>query len=640
MQKCEKQRRGWSLLDDIGRRWRFVPRRRYQRKWTVSVSVLCMTPKRTHAWNAWRQRGYILDMQSAVKSTKNFSSSRCRVTRHGQQLTSWLSKPFVSCHRARMRTPRWWRGIEGYLQWPPRSKTTAIDLALRKDYTAVHWVCLQPLSCKLFLPEKLLVRSVLSPFQFMNGVAYQLNSPAPFVMKRAPIGASYRACTVAVPGASISLHWGRRVETSTFNVRCVGRGCDCRQTERRVFRRTRHSPRWRSTRVQRARTKAKLEEQPFGVQSVSVRFAPIMLLLTWCPARAQALIWLEIFQNQVPPAVRNHRRCVSSTSRPNLEPGPSALRWLLGDDAADRAWGRVKITSQLIGYFEGKAVLPRIYFRTAGGHRAVAKLSLGRAGLKFESFRQTVASLWCATRRKHNCCSSFSAATQTCEKKRQDRWGDGESLKISRDRPVFIANRSAEEKTMHSLQAVKRAFYADHWIPLVFFESAVCDRLGTRATRKRRLMQRGIICLLPAVFKRYGPPLAQQNMLLTRLLPLFKSKARLFRDHSTKLGALRGCAVFSFRLFLSSSEKKRKKFDLTAAVTAHVRTSAWPGELTACCPCTYSVRFAPVWSSTLCDTTVDLLTFTAFSSRASFPRSAVVLVFVEQPAKSCFSIVR
>ena len=33
-------------------------------------------------------------------------------------------------------------------------------------------------------------------------------------------------------------------------------------------------------------------------------------------------------------------------------------------------------------------------------------------------------------------------------------------------------------------------------------------------------------------------------------------------------------------LFLSSSEKKRKKFDLTTAVNAHVRTSAWPGELT------------------------------------------------------------
>ena len=53
----------------------------------------------------------------------------------------------------------------------------------------------------------------------------------------------------------------------------------------------------------------------------------------------------------------------SSTLIANLEPGPSALRWLLGDDVADRAWGRVKITSQLIGYFEGKAVLPRIYFR-------------------------------------------------------------------------------------------------------------------------------------------------------------------------------------------------------------------------------------------------------------------------------------
>ena len=36
----------------------------------------------------------------------------------------------------------------------------------------------------------------------------------------------------------------------------------------------------------------------------------------------------------------------------NLEPGPSARRWLLGDDAADRAWGRLKITSQfLAGYF-------------------------------------------------------------------------------------------------------------------------------------------------------------------------------------------------------------------------------------------------------------------------------------------------
>ena len=69
------------------------------------------------------------------------------------------------------------------MTWPRRLPamaaeihSTAIDLALRKDYTTVHRVCLEPLSCKLFVPEKLLVRSVLSPFQFMNGVAYQLIS--------------------------------------------------------------------------------------------------------------------------------------------------------------------------------------------------------------------------------------------------------------------------------------------------------------------------------------------------------------------------------------------------------------------------------------------------------------------------------
>ena len=144
--------------------------------------------------------------------------------------------------------------------------------------------------------------------------------------------------------------------------------------------------------------------------------------------------------------------------------------------------------------------------------------------------------------------------------------------------------------------------------------------------------------MLPAVFKRYGP-LAQQNMLLTRLLPLFKSKARFFWDHSIK--PLRGCAVFSFRLFLSSSEKKRKKkFDLTTAVTAHVRTSAWPGELT--------VGLLPLYVQCAIRSCliVDSLRHYSRSSdihclfRASFPRSAVVLVFVEQPAKSCFSLAR
>ena len=31
---------------------------------------------------------------------------------------------------------------------------------------------------------------------------------------------------------------------------------------------------------------------------------------------------------------------------------------------------------------------------------------------------------------------------------------------------------------MRSPQAVKCAFFVDHWIPLVFLVSAVCDRLG------------------------------------------------------------------------------------------------------------------------------------------------------------------
>ena len=99
--------------------------------------------------------------------------------------------------------------------------------------------------------------------------------------------------------------------------------------------------------------------------------------------------------------------------------------------------------------------------------------------------------------------------------------------------------------------------------------------------------------------------------------------------------------MFSFRLFLSSSEKKRKKkFDLTTAVTAHVRTSAWPGVLT--------VSLLPLYVQCAIRSCLifDSLRHYSRSSdihclfRASFPRSAVVLVFVEQPAKSCFSIAR
>ena len=215
------------------------------------------------------------------------------------------------------------------------------------------------------------------------------------------------------------------------------------------------------------------------------------------------------------------------------------------------------------------------------------------------------------------------------------------------DPAVFIVNHSAEEKLC--------ALYLKPWNvhsllttgPLVVFQCKRSVRsTRTRATRKRRhgLMQWGIICLHPAVFKRYGPPLALQNMLLAslRLLPLFKSKARFFRDHSIE--PLRGCAVFSFRLFLSSSEKKRKTFDLTTAVTAccsrsNIGLARWA----------YGQPTAPV--RTVCDSPLYCLIFDSLQHnsrstgihclfRASFPRSAVVLVFVEQPAKSCFSIAR
>ena len=80
----------------------------------------------------------------------------------------------------------------------------------------------------------------------------------------------------------------------------------------------------------------------------------------------------------------------------------------------------------------------------------VAKLSLGRAGLKFESFRQTVASCHRVATRP----ASKTVAVRSLDlrrpkhARRSDKIDgvDGESLKILRDRPVFIVSRYAEEK--------------------------------------------------------------------------------------------------------------------------------------------------------------------------------------------------
>ena len=107
--------------------------------------------------------------------------------------------------------------------------------------------------------------------------------------------------------------------------------------------------------------------------------------------------------------------CPGGHAESNPKPGPSALRWLLGDDAADRGWGCVKITSQLIGYFTGKAVLASIYFQITSGHRMTAKISRGR-GLSTWHVATGPAS---TTVR----CCSFSVATQTSfEKIDLARW--------------------------------------------------------------------------------------------------------------------------------------------------------------------------------------------------------------------------
>ena len=252
----------------------------------------------------------------------------------------------------------------------------------------------------------------------------------------------------------------------------------------------------------------------------------------------------------------------------------------------------------------------------------MAKLWLGRAGLKFESFHQTVASCeHVATRlapRKHNCCSSFSATTQTCEKKRQDRWVGGESLKITWGRPVFIANRSAEEKLRTLCKPWNVHSFLTTGSRCIFCKRSVWST-RTRTTRKRGFMPWVRIHLFASCgVQRYGPPLAQQNMLLTRLLPLFKSKARFLRDHSIK--PLRGCAVFSCYFVCSYLRHGRRKGRSLIWQQRSLTFEHRPGPVSlqsAFCPCTYSVRFAPVWSSTLCDTTVDPLTFTAFSGPPS-----------------------
>ena len=72
-----------------------------------------------------------------------------------------------------------------------------------------------------------------------------------------------------------------------------------------------------------------------------------------------------------------------------------------------------------------------------------------------------------------DCWSSFSAARR--EEARRSIGLDGESLKKSRGRPVFIAN----QKLCTLVQAVKRTFFAERWCFFFFYCTvAVCHRLG------------------------------------------------------------------------------------------------------------------------------------------------------------------
>ena len=127
---------------------------------------------------------------------------------------------------------------------------------------------------------------------------------------------------------------------------------------------------------------------------------------------------------------------------------------------------------------------------------------------------------------------------------------------------------------MHSLQAVKRAFFADHSIPLVFFESAVCDRLG------QGRLESAVHAVRNHLFASCGVQAVRSSCTAEHASDNTTATVQIESSLLSGSFAARLRCVFSFRLFLSSSEKKRKKLDLTTAATAHVRTSAWPGELT------------------------------------------------------------
>ena len=160
----------------------------------------------------------------------------------------------------------------------------------------------------------------------------------------------------------------------------------------------------------------------------------------------------------------------------------------------------------MIGYFEGKAVLPRIYFRRQWASRGGEAFS-GLRTFEIQKFRLTSASCEHVATRP----TSTSVAVRSLRRRKEARRSiglDGESFKISRGRPMFIANQK-----LSLVQVVKRAFFADRWCFFSSCTAAQCvidsDNGDSKVPSHHRPV--GNHFLASSGVKRHGPPLAQPN---------------------------------------------------------------------------------------------------------------------------------
>ena len=123
---------------------------------------------------------------------------------------------------------------------------------------------------------------------------------------------------------------------------------------------------------------------------------------------------------------------------------------------------------------------------------------------------------------------------------------------------------------------MKRAFFADHWIPLVFLESTVCDRLGQgRLESAVSCSEESFVCFLQC----------SSGTVLH-----LHSRICFWQDYCHCSNRKLACfgiilsnpceAALCFLFVCSYLRRRRKMFDLTTAITAQVRASALRGEPT------------------------------------------------------------